>query len=271
MLVTGGLASPRDVQAAAALRYLDAPAGGGDADDDGSEVLWQQQQQQQTDTMETTVPSAVGDMGASTVTQGQQPAKKSKRQRMMRQRKSGQQKESRHRIHGWDAMYAWLREYFQLDGRPQKMIGQLFARIKKGQPSEPDDYTADANWSGKHGTTWLDELASYVAAARFAVNKIKSRLLKPVGDGEGPTMGNQTNSDKRSLADTRQTRDQIVTFANNVRRYVDSWAKTYGLPSLPLKHILDFDWGKTVLPSTPTRRRQSAMSPHQAPSLTSTT
>mgnify|MGYP000627234276 CR=1 FL=1 len=78
MLLTGGLASPRDVQAAAALRYLDAPAGGGDADDDGSEVLWQQQQQQQTDTMETTVPSALGDMGASTVTQGQQPAKKSK-------------------------------------------------------------------------------------------------------------------------------------------------------------------------------------------------
>ena len=254
MLVTGGLASPRDVHAATLLRYIDAPAGGGDADDDGSEVPWQQQQQQQTDTMETTVPSAVGDMGASTVTQGQQPAKKSKtwcaaQEDVRRQRKSGQQKESRHRIHGWDAMYAWLREYFKQDGRPQKTIGKLFARIKKGEPSEPDDYTADANWSGKHGTTWLDELASYVAVARFAVNKIKSRLLKPVGDGEGPTMGNQTNSDKRSLADTGQDLDQIVTFANDVRRYVDSWAKTYGLPSLPLKHILDFDWGKTVLPS----------------------
>ena len=151
MLVTGGLASPRDVQAATLLRYIDAPAGGGDADDDGSEVLWQQQQQQQqTDTMESTVPSAVGDMGASTVTQGQQPAKKSKtwcaaQEDVRRQRKSGQQKESRHRIHGWDAMYAWLREYFKQDGRPQKTIGKLFERIKKGQPSEPDDYKVDAD------------------------------------------------------------------------------------------------------------------------------
>ena len=134
--------------------------------------------------------------------QDPRPCKKHKNTPQQKEKQRQRQQEFLLRKHGFDAQHGWLCSVFKADGTPLKgkKIADMFIDVSPvdDTPVKPADFLISDAWQRKAGPQWEEVFALRLNAAKFAVDKVASRLLLPRAPRPSPARPPDEGSDKVS-------------------------------------------------------------------------